>query len=433
MCSGGLTYEVLFCQRGFTPHYAEHVVDPMDECPKLVMADPHTRRSAIIYNLSTGRVEWEAKVPGSSVPNPHTARMLLEDVERFGSAGDIYCCDRDNNIIVIDRESKSIKFSGKAPWRAGLIHEACLTPDGAALIVTDYLEGRIARLSLPSLEPDWIRRGLKKPSKVSVIEGIVEPWHNPSFGGQYVVCSNTIPGSVCEVRDDDGTIAWSCPRPDRTGFWPLAPHSAFRLGRVECKGSLTVLGSEAGGGIYAVDYFGRPVWAISGSSVLWTEDGLYYSVSPDGIGEVTHVFPTLDGRIGFCSWLGFNSAIVGAITSLPSRQEAGFVLAHEKKAEGSWAYLEPPIMGEGWDEVLVVIENLGPEEISWRVEGVATGLLDTRGVLRGAVKLGEGRLRAGESDVFHVRRPFAWYRVATRTIRQKEEARVSVYVVLKRG
>ncbi|HDI01282.1 MAG TPA: hypothetical protein ENF78_02515, partial [Candidatus Bathyarchaeota archaeon] len=100
MRSGGLSYEVLFCQRGFTPHYAEHVVDPMDECPKLVMADPHTRRSAIIYNLSTGRVEWEAKVPGSSVPNPHTARMLLEDVERFGSAGDIYCCDRDNNIIV---------------------------------------------------------------------------------------------------------------------------------------------------------------------------------------------------------------------------------------------------------------------------------------------------------------------------------------------
>ncbi|RLI39348.1 hypothetical protein DRO60_01445 [Candidatus Bathyarchaeota archaeon] len=433
MCSTGLRHEVLFCLRGYTPHFVEHVIDPRDGRAKLVMADPHTRRSAMIYDLASGRVEWEAEVPGSSVPNPHTARMLLSDVENFGSAGDIYCCDRDNCIIVIDRETKGIKFKGKVPWRPGLIHEACLTPDGSALIVTDYLENRLAKLAIPSLEPEWIRRDLERPSKVSVIEGMVDPWHNPSFGGHYIVCSNAIPGSVNEVRDEDGTIAWSCPRADRTGFWPLAPHSAFRLGRLECRGNLTVVGSEAGGGIYALDYFGRPVWAVSGSSVLRAEEGLYYSASPHGIGEVTHVFPTLDGRVGFCSWLGFNCAFVMAIEQLPSEQEARFVLAYEKRIENSWTYLDPPVRGEGWDEVLIVLENLGPEEVAWRVEGMAMGLLDIRGVPRGAVKLGEGRLRAGEADAFYSRRPYAWYRVAVRTLRQKAEAMLSAFVSLRKG
>jgi len=397
------------------------------------MADPHTRRSAIIYDLASGRVEWEFVVPGSAVPNPHTARMLLEDVEGFGSAGDIYCCDRDNNIIVIDRRTKAVKFRGRVPWRPGLIHEACLAPDGSALVVTDYFEDRVGKLHLPTLEPAWVRRDVERPGKVSVIEGIVEPWHNPSFGGQYLVCSNRVPGSINEIRDDDGTIAWSCPRPDRTGFWPLAPHSAFRLGRVECKGNLTVVGTEAGGGIYALDYFGRPVWAISGNQALWAEDGLYYTASPLGLGEITHVFPTLDGRIGFCSWLGFNCALVGAVEQLPARQEATFVLAHERRVGNAWTYLDPPVRASGWDEVLLALENLGPEEVAWRVEGIPTDLLDIRALPRGAVKVEEARLMPENAAAIHLRRPFAWYRVAVRTLKQKAEAVVNAYVVLRRG
>ena len=430
MCSG-LDYQVLFCRRGYTPHYVEHVIDPLDGREKLVMADPHTRRAALVYDMASGHLEWEFRAPGSGVPNPHTARMLLTDVEGFGSAGDVYMCDRDNNIIVVERPSGDVKFRGEVPWDAGLVHEAFLTPDGDALIITDYFKNVVAKLSLPDLKPIWMRKDIPKPSKVSAISGMVEPWHNPSFGGQYLVCSNETLGAVLELRDEDGSTAWACPRPDGTGAWLLAPHSAFRLGRIECKGNLTVVGSEAGGGIMALDYLGRPAWAITGGVAFWDDEGLHYTVGPEGIGEITHVFPTLDGRIGFCSWLGLNCSVVGALRRLPDKQEAHFTLAHELEISGGLRYLGPPIKAEGWDELLIIVECEGPGPVRWRVEGIGRPLLDLRGPAPPAVLITSATARPGEASSAYIREPYKWLRLAVEPVGAR--ARISAHVLLRRG
>ena len=70
---------VLFNKYGYAPHYAEHVIDPLDGKPKLVMADPHIRHSVYIYNLVDKKIEWEFRVPGSRVPNPHVAHIITDE------------------------------------------------------------------------------------------------------------------------------------------------------------------------------------------------------------------------------------------------------------------------------------------------------------------------------------------------------------------
>ena len=279
--SPGLDYQVLFCQRGYTPHYAEHVVDPLDGREKLVMADPHTRRAALVYDMASG------------------------------------CLD------------------------------------------------------------------------------------------------------------------WACPRPDGTGAWLLAPHSAFRLGRIECRGNLTVVGSEAGGSIMALDYFGRPAWAVTGGVAFRDSEGLHYTVGPEGLGEITHVFPTLDGRIGFCSWLGLNCSVVGALRRPPSKQEAHFTLAHELEISGGLRYLGPPIKAEGWEELLIIVECEGPGPVRWRVEGIGRPLLDLRGPAPPAVLITSATARPGEASSAYIREPYKWLRLAVEPVGAR--ARISAHVLLRRG
>ncbi len=64
--------------------------------------------------------------------------------------------------------------------------------------------------------------------------------HDPSFGGDYIVASNTFEGRVYEIRDVDGSIAWSS---DREGVLCdiSCPHGGFRRGRLEGDGSVTLV------------------------------------------------------------------------------------------------------------------------------------------------------------------------------------------------
>ncbi|MEM0441383.1 MAG: hypothetical protein QXY84_00815 [Candidatus Caldarchaeum sp.] len=42
--------EFFFRKRGFTPRFVEYVEDPVTGSVVVVMADPHSRRSAYIYD-----------------------------------------------------------------------------------------------------------------------------------------------------------------------------------------------------------------------------------------------------------------------------------------------------------------------------------------------------------------------------------------------
>jgi hypothetical protein len=66
----GFKFRVLFNKYGYTPHYAEHFVE--DDSEKLLMADPHMRRSAFIYNVDEDRIEWEYAV---NIPAKETRRL----------------------------------------------------------------------------------------------------------------------------------------------------------------------------------------------------------------------------------------------------------------------------------------------------------------------------------------------------------------------
>jgi len=335
--SGGLEFEVWFCRKGYTPHYAEHVVDPVDGREKLVMFDPHTRRSALIYDLCDRAVEWEFGVPGVAKKNPHQGFMLMEDVEGFGDAGSVCCIDRDQNVIVVNRD-KEVVFSKPPPFTPKYLHGVALGVDGASLIVADFNYGNV-----------------------------------------------------------------------------------------------TVLGSEARGGIYAVDYYKRPVWGVSSGCLLKLATGEVRYGFSTRLGEVTHVFPTLNGRIGFVSWSGFNSSVVGVISHIPRRQEVEFVLAYEATTTDTWLYLDPPMMVEEWDEVLVVVVNTGAAGLDWKLDAYPHTFADLTAPERGRIPLLPSRtVAAGEYEEQLLTKPYKWYRLAVKSAVAGSPTTYDVYVTQRR-
>ncbi|MEM2066853.1 MAG: hypothetical protein QXH59_10255, partial [Candidatus Caldarchaeum sp.] len=63
----GCRMRILFRKRGYTPHFAEYVDDPLTGDRVVVMADPHTRRSAFIYHPEKKQIIWEHRVTGSQL------------------------------------------------------------------------------------------------------------------------------------------------------------------------------------------------------------------------------------------------------------------------------------------------------------------------------------------------------------------------------
>lgn len=448
--ASGLDYNILFNKVGYTIHYAENVVDPTDGEEKLVMADAHTKRSAIIYNLKTREIEWEFTVPGTSRPNPHTARMLVEDVAGFGSAGDIYCCDRDNHIIVVDRQTQNVKFSGSVPWILpfSFVHEAVLGVDKQSLIVSDYGEytgSRIAKLRIPDLSVVWQRADIPYPSKVSIIEGAAEDV-SPSFGGEYLVVSNhgafgppsyAEPGTIYELKDSDGTTAWVTPNPPPTGAgaWLTRPHSAFRRGRVENHGAITVVGSESGGGILGIGYTGEPLFGFNGPFVFHSTPYVQrYYFNPYLLAEVTHVFPTLNGRIGFTAWSKLNSSVVAEIVKFPQKQNVSWTLAFKEATTDAWVYLEP-IVADSWDEVQIGIKNTDANSLDRIVYGYMVPYVnirdyETRG--RFTVLPSTSIASGGEEEMDFIH-PYCFYRVGIKATTPGSQTTYQVFVTKKRG
>ncbi len=415
----------------YTPHYAEHLVDPLDGREKLLMFDPHTRFSAIVYDLEERRVEWEFRVPGSTVNNPHQGGMLLEDVPGFGRRGDVFCPDRDNNVVVVDRVRRAVAFRRRpSSWSVGWLH--CVARGlGHSLVVTDYTANVVAKLRLPDLSEEWRVTSIAKPSKVSTIRGVGLA-HDPSFGGHYLVASNTPRGGVFEIRDGDGAVVWSVdPHTAMRGPWMGAPHSAFRLGRVECRGNVTVVGGEAGGGILAINYYGEPVWGISSLFLGEAGGGALYYFNYCGLAEVTHVFPTLDGRVGFVAWSGHNRSVVGVVRRLPERQSVGYVLAYDERAADEWSALRP-VTAYGWSEVLVGVRNTGGSPLEVRVLGYAVPVLDL-GAPAGGFTVASGlAVPPGGEEHLLLTHPFFFYQVLVRAASPGQHTTFQVFVVKRR-
>jgi hypothetical protein len=141
---GGFKFRILFYKYGYTPHYAEHIVDPVDGREKLVLAVPHTtpaRGRILIFNPEEGRVEWEVSVPGSSVPNPHMAHVVSEINPLTGSwvevansmgleLGDIIAPSGDNSWVVIDRRTGAVKRMVKPGFNARWVHDIIPSVNG---------------------------------------------------------------------------------------------------------------------------------------------------------------------------------------------------------------------------------------------------------------------------------------------------------------
>jgi len=271
----GFEYRILFYRYGYSPHYAEDVVDPRDGREKLVLAVPHTTRKVgtiVVYDPQRDLIEWEYRLPdGSTSTNPHVAHMITEVNPVTGSwleiagkikaePGDIIAPARDNTWIVIDRDSKVIKYKLKPGFNAHSVHDIVPSKDGRNLIISDWGLDLIAKID-PEGSIQWQSSRIYHPSKISVIEEVFETPHTPSFGGDYIVASNRIAHGVHEISDRDGLDQWRCGSLEKGGvntLWPGKAHSAFRTSLAENEGDLTVIGFEAGGGIVAVDRDCRP-------------------------------------------------------------------------------------------------------------------------------------------------------------------------------
>jgi hypothetical protein len=361
---GGFRFRVLFNRYGYMPHYAEHFVANGSE--KLLMADPHAKRSVIIYNVTRDEIESEYAVEGDAISaNPHIVRILPEDIPEIGaSRGSIMFADRNNEWSFVDLNSGNCECKITVPgvkWA----HDILLSKNRDGFIITDYAAQFVGKIDFNG-KTIWRHNDFGPMAKLSVIEGETPSGvHSNSFGGDYLAVRNSFPYGVFEIRDEDGSIAQSIPRGRGTlnNFWCYAPHSAFRKGITEAKGNLTVVGFEAGGGIVALDQWQRPKWGVmKGFTDI---GGLNYLPSHYGLTETTHVFPTLAGGVGAIDWSGAYSSRVIEITRWP-KSNLSFLLAWEYDP-GEGNYLDPPIDIMEYNEVTIAITNTG--------DGAVTGTL----------------------------------------------------------
>jgi len=366
---GDFEYNILFYKYGYGPHFVEHVVDPRDDREKLVMADPHFRRSAIIYDLKGREIEWEYEVPGTTISaNPHMARMLTADVPEIGAeAGDIVCPDRDNRWILVDRDSKEVKWT-LTQDDAQLAHDILLSKYNDGFIITDYLSSFCRKVNFNGSVAWDLDAGYA--AKLSLIEGASPSGgQTNSFGGDYLVVGNGDAGFVIEVKDSDGTIVWRLG--DVWGaaglFWTFKPHSAFRLGMCEVDGNLTVIGFEAGGGIVAVDKDGRPRWGFMKPYTMLPER--VYRPTTFGLMETFQVFPTLWGTIGAVDASGKYANRVVEITRWPRRTTLWTILSHDHDPGDDGTYYDPPLETAEWDEVYITFINVGDNPLDYTVYG----------------------------------------------------------------
>ncbi|GBC69042.1 hypothetical protein HRbin01_00733 [archaeon HR01] len=358
---GGALCRRLFSRRGFTPHYAEHVEDPVTGSEVLVMADPHTRRSAFIYDLERGKIVWEHRVGGDTIKsNPHIARMVTEKLPALKAVpGDIICADMDNRFTVVDRVTGSVKWSMR-PDDARWSHDAMPTSDGEGLIITDYSAGYVRRVRVDG-GVVWSRSFGPGVAKLSRIGGFTPSRiHSNSYGGDILVAVNQSFSGVYELDEETGEIAWSCPPLDSTRnvTFTLKPHAAIRTGLAELGGNLTVFNQEAGGGLLAVDRDCRPRWGIVKPFTIVGGAELYRP-SALGLYETTHVFEMLDGSIGFIDWGGSASSSVYQLLEIPRSGRFFWVLAWGRRAGLEPEYLDPPIETAEWSETRIVCRNEG--------------------------------------------------------------------------
>jgi hypothetical protein len=239
---------------------------------------------------------------------------------------------------------------------------------GDGLVVSDYNRG-VFKIGFDG-SVRWGPAIEASAAKISRILHSSNHYHEPGYGGDYIAVINTIGRGVFEVRDDGGVV-WSCGAKPwdvqiTNVFWPLAAHSAFRMGFAELGGQLTVMGFEAGGGIVAVDKECRPRWGVMKP---FTNPGGAWIYRPTSYGlmETTHVFPTLRGTIGFIDWSGRYGSVVGEVIELPYHQTLWFLLAQDHDPGDGGTYYDPPLEAGEWREVKLFFINLGVNSLDYTV------------------------------------------------------------------
>ena len=367
----GFRFRVLFNKYGYTPHHAEHFVEKGSE--KLLMADPHTRRAIIIYNVTTNEIEWEYPVDGDVISaNPHVARFLPEDIPEIGaSRGSIVFADRLNEWAFVVPTSGKIECKIKMP-EVRWAHDMLLSKNKDGFIVTDYSAQFIAKIDFKG-RAIWQHNNFGPMAKLSMIEGKTPSGvHSNSYGGDYLAVRNSLPYGVFEIKDD-GTIVQSIPRGRGTlnNFWCYAPHSAFRKGIAEDGGNLTVIGFEAGGGIVGLDQWQRPRWGVMKG--FTDVGGPAYIPSRYGLTETTHVFPTLAGGVGAIDWSGAYSSRVIEILKWP-KSNLSFLLAWEYDP-GEGTFLDPPLDVMEYSEITISLTNTGNSGITGTLYETALPLI----------------------------------------------------------
>ncbi|MEM2238183.1 MAG: hypothetical protein QXR26_03730 [Candidatus Caldarchaeum sp.] len=356
---------ILFRKHGYTPHYAEYVEDPVTGDEVVVMADPHSRRSAFIYSPRKKKILWEFKVPGISISaNPHIARIVVERISGFKARpGDVLCADRDNRFIVVDRARKIVRWSYR-PADAVWSHDLMPTKDFQDMLTTDYGNGYLRRINYEG-EVIWsinLGKGLAKLSRIpgNVPSGV----HGNSYGGDILAAVNQRTRGVYEISEERGAVAWSCPPPkgSKNCFFTLKPHSAIRLGLAELGGSLTVFNHEAGGGFVAVDKDCRPRWGVMKPFTIVGEEEMYRPSSL-GLYETTHVFHTPHGFLGIIDWDGPDYSTVYELYEPPAKTSLYWVLAWQRRSSSLPEFLDPPVETGEWRETAFQAVNHGPNRL----------------------------------------------------------------------
>ncbi|MEM1936650.1 MAG: hypothetical protein QXV14_02530 [Candidatus Caldarchaeum sp.] len=375
----GAEARILFRKRGYTPHFAEYVEDPVSGDEVVVMADPHSRRSAFIYDPVKNKVLWEFRVPGDSLTaNPHIARMATERISGFKARpGDILCADLDNRFIVVDRVKKTVRWSFR-PDDAKWSHDFMPSRDLQDMLTTDYSNGYLRRINAEGkiLWSVNLGKGLAKLSRIS--GNTPSRIHGNSYGGDVLAAVNQAYRGVYEVDEGRGSIAWSCPPPrgSKNCFFTLKPHSAVRLGLAELGGNLTVFNHEAGGGFVAVDKDCRPRWGVMKPFAVVGKEEVYRPTST-GLFETTHVFLTPHGFLGLIDWDGPDYSTVYELLQPPTKTSLYWLLAWRRKASTTPEFLDPPVESGEWSETAFQAVNHGQNRMRVDFYTTLSPLADT--------------------------------------------------------